>query len=142
MRINEEGFRRVLEAYEPGKTEAEIMAPSASYFVAAGTGRHAMNMVLSGERGRSLPEFKIPSETRRIEPDDLLLYSLEIAGPGGHWVEFSRALIAGEPSETTRAMAEAYAEYAEAITGAMRDGAAEPLSRVPLRLFSGSEESA
>ena len=123
MRINEEGLWRVLEAYEPGRTEAEIMAPSASYFVAAGTGRHAMNMVLSGERGRSLPEFKIPSETRRVEPDDLLLYSLEIAGPGGHWVEFSRALIAGEPSDTTRAMAEAYAEYGEAIVSAMRDGA-------------------
>ena len=122
MRINEEGFRRVLAAYEPGRTEAEIMAPTASYFVAAGTGRHAMNMVLSGERGRSLPEFKIPSERRRVEPDDLLLYSLEIAGPGGHWVEFSRALIAGEPSGTTRAMAEAYAEYGEAITDAMRDG--------------------
>ena len=136
MRINEEGFRRVLEAYEPGKTEAEIMAPSASYFVAAGTGRHAMNMVLSGGRGRSLPEFKIPSETRRAEPDDLLLYSLEIAGPGGHWVEFSRALIAGAPSETTRAMAEAYAEYGEAITGAMRDGAtAHEVHRAASRPF-------
>ena len=123
MSINEEGFWRVLEAYASGKTEAEIMAPSASYFVAAGTGRHAMNMVLSGEGGRSLPEFKIPSETRRVEADDLLLYSLEIAGPGGHWVEFSRALIAGKPSETTRVMAEAYAEYGDAIRAAMRDGA-------------------
>jgi Xaa-Pro dipeptidase len=123
MRINEEGFWRVLEAYEPGRTEAEIMAPSASYFVAAGTGRHAMNMVLSGEGGRSLPEFKIPSESRRVQADDLLLYSLEIAGPRGHWVEFSRALIAGEPSPTTQAMAEAYAEYGEAIQAAMRDGA-------------------
>jgi Xaa-Pro dipeptidase len=123
MRINEEGFRRVLAAYDPGRTEAEIMAPSASYFVAVGTGRHAMNMVLSGERGRSLPEFKIPSETRRVEADDLLLYSLEIAGPGGHWVEFSRALIAGEPSATTKVMAEAYGEYGEAIRGALREGA-------------------
>jgi Xaa-Pro dipeptidase len=136
MRINEEGFWRVLEAYEPGRTEAEIMAPSASYFVAAGTGRHAMNMVLSGEGGRSLPEFKIPSETRRVEADDLLLYSLEIAGPRGHWVEFSRALIAGEPSATTRAMAEAYAEYGEAITGAMRDGAtAHDVHRAASRPF-------
>ena len=122
MSINEEGFWRVLESYAPGRTEAEIMAPSASYFVAAGTGRHAMNMVLSGERGRSLPEFKIPSETRRVREDDLLLYSLEIAGPGGHWVEFSRALIAGKPSATTAAMAEAYAEYGDAIRSAMRDG--------------------
>jgi Xaa-Pro aminopeptidase len=136
MSINEEGFWRVLEAYGPGRTEAEIMAPSASYFVAAGTGRHAMNMVLSGERGRSLPEFKIPSETRRVEADDLLLFSLEIAGPGGHWVEFSRALIAGEPSGTTRAMSEAYAEYGQAIAGAMRDGAtAHDVHRAASRPF-------
>jgi Xaa-Pro dipeptidase len=136
MSINEEGFRRVLDAYEPGRTEAEIMASSASYFVAAGTGRHAMNMVLSGESGRSLPEFKIPSETRRVQADDLLLYSLEIAGPGGHWVEFSRALIAGEPSPTTRSMAEAYGEYGDAIRGAMRDGAtAHDVHRAASRPF-------
>jgi Xaa-Pro aminopeptidase len=136
MSINEEGFWRVLEAYEPGRTEAEIMAPSASYFVAAGTGRHAMNMVLSGAAGRSLPEFKIPSQTRRVQPDDLLLYSLEIAGPGGHWVEFSRGLIAAKPSATTRSMAEAYAEYGEAVCGAMRDGAtAHDVHRAASRPF-------
>jgi Xaa-Pro dipeptidase len=136
MSINEEGFWRVLDGYEPGRTEAEIMSPSASYFVAAGTGRHAMNMVLSGAGGRSLPEFKIPSETRRVHVDDLLLYSLEIAGPGGHWVEFSRALIAGEPSATTKAMAEAYSEYGETIRNAMRDGAtAHDVHRAASRPF-------
>ena len=33
VNINEEGFWEVLRAYEPGKTEAEIMAPAAARFV-------------------------------------------------------------------------------------------------------------
>ena len=41
-----------------------------------------MNMVLaSGPPGGRGPEFVIPSETRRVAADDLLLYSLEIGGP-------------------------------------------------------------
>src|SRR6266496_5977674 len=84
VEVNEQGFWTVLEAYEPGKTEAEIMAPAAARFVELGTGRHAMNMVLAhGPRGGARPEFVIPSETRRVSPDDLLLYSLEIGGPSG-----------------------------------------------------------
>ena len=34
--------------------------------------------------------FKVPRD-RKVNADDLLLYSLEIAGPEGYWVEFSRA---------------------------------------------------
>ncbi|MBI3990007.1 MAG: nuclear transport factor 2 family protein [candidate division NC10 bacterium] len=60
-------------------------------FVELGTGRLTMDMVLSGPHGSAEPELRIPDHTRSIEPDDLLLYSFEIAGPGGHWVEFSRA---------------------------------------------------
>ena len=123
VRINEEGFWTVLAAYEPGKTEAEIMAPGAARFVELGTGRHAMNMVLAhGPPGAARPEFVIPSETRRVEPDDLLLYSLEIAGPGGHWAEVSRPIMAGEPSEQTAAMLEAYREYGEVARARMRAG--------------------
>ena len=39
------------------------------------------------------PSSSIPSATRRIEQDDLLLYGLEIAASGGHWVEFSRPVL-------------------------------------------------
>ncbi len=121
--INEEGFWTVLAAYEPGKTEAEIMAPGAARFVELGTGRHAMNMVLAhGPPGAARPEFVIPSETRRVEPDDLLLYSLEIAGPGGHWAEVSRPIMAGEPSAQTAAMLDAYREYGEVARARMRAG--------------------
>ena len=97
--------------------------PPRRRFVELGCGRHAMNMVLSGTGGEANPEFKIPSETRPVEPDDLLLYSLEIAGPGGHWVEVSRPLIAGEPSDLTKQMMEAYEEYYETAQRTLVEGA-------------------
>ena len=47
--------------------------------------------------------------------------SLEIAGPGGHWVEVSRAL--GTPNAEVARMLEAYEEYFEAAKTALRPGA-------------------
>jgi Xaa-Pro aminopeptidase len=123
VRINEAGFWTVLSAYEPGKTEAEIMAPAAARFVELGTGRHAMNMVLAhGPPGGARPEFVIPSETRKVGAEDLLLYSLEIGGPSGHWAEVSRPVMAGRPSAATADMLKAYVEYTEAARAVMKEG--------------------
>ena len=52
-----------------------------------------------------------------------MLPSLEVAGPGGHWVEVSRAICPGEPSDDTKRMLEAYEEYFEAAPAALRAGA-------------------
>ncbi|MFN2467679.1 MAG: M24 family metallopeptidase [Gaiellaceae bacterium] len=123
MRINEEGFRVVLDAYEVGRTEAEVMAEAERLFTAAGTYRTTMDMVLGGGEGAAWPEFRFPAHDRRIERDDLLLYGLEIAGPGGHWVEFSRPICAGTPSPETLSAMEAYGEYFEAARTGMRAGA-------------------
>ena len=123
FRINEEGFWAVLAAYEVGKTEAAIMGEAERVFAAAGTYRTTMDMVLTGTGGAAGPEFKLPDHTRRIGHDDLLLYGLEIAGVGGHWVEVSRAICAGEPSDETKQMMEAYTEYYDAAREALRDGA-------------------
>jgi Xaa-Pro dipeptidase len=122
VRINTEGFWVFLEAFEPGQTEQELIAPCEEYFVAAGCGRATMDMVLVGENGSALPEFKIGGG-RRISATDMVLPSLEIAGPGGHWVEISRAICAGEPSSESLRMLEAYEEYDEAARKAMRPGA-------------------
>ena len=113
VRINTEGFWIFLEQFEPGKTEREILAPCEEYFVAQGCGRLTMDMVLTGPNGAALPEFKIAGDYR-IEATDMVLPSLEIAGPGGHWVEVSRAICPGEPSDETKRMLEAYEEYYEA----------------------------
>jgi Xaa-Pro aminopeptidase len=122
VRINTEGFWVFIDAYEPGKSEREILAPCEEYFVAQGCGRWTMDMVLDGPQGAALPEFKIAG-TRPVEATDMLLPSLEIAGPGGHWVEVSRAICAGEPSDETKRMLEAYEEYYELAPTALRVGA-------------------
>lgn len=123
MRINEAGVEAVLRAYEPGKTEAELMGEAERVFTAAGCYRTTMDMILGGPDGAAYPEFKFPSAERRLERDDLLLYGLEIAGPGGHWVEFSRPICAGRPSAETRSAMDAYHEYYEAAKRTMKAGA-------------------
>jgi Xaa-Pro aminopeptidase len=121
FRINEEGFWALLEAYEIGKTEAELMGEAERVFSAAGTYRTTMDMVLTGEGGGAGPEFKFPS-LRRVGEDDLLLYGLEVAGPGGHWVEFSRPICAGTPNAETLSALDAYHEYFDAAKQTMREG--------------------
>ncbi len=122
VRVNEEGFWVFLEHFAPGKSERDVLAPCERYFVEQGCGRLTMNMVLTGERGAALPEFKIAGG-RPIAASDMVLPSLEIAAAGGHWVEISRAICAGEPSDETRQMLEAYEEYHEAARASLRDGA-------------------
>jgi Xaa-Pro dipeptidase len=122
VRINTEGFWIFHEGFAAGRTEQELLAPCEDYFVASGCGRATMDMVLVGENGSALPEFKIAG-SRPIAETDMVLPSLEIAGPGGHWVEVSRAICASEPSAESQRMLEAYEEYDEAARQAMRPGA-------------------
>jgi len=121
MDIILEGFWALVAAYDAGKTEAEIMAPAVERFFARGAGPQMMNIVLSGTNGEAEAHFKVPGN-RIVHPDDLLLYSLEIAGPEGYWVEFSRPLIRGQVSPRTAAMAEVYPEALEAARLRMREG--------------------
>jgi Xaa-Pro aminopeptidase len=123
VRINERGFEIFLEAYSPGKSAAEVMAAAEEWFVAEGCGRLTQNMVLTGTDSFARPEFKI-ARKEEILPA-FLLPSLEVAGPGMHWVEVSRAIAARHAvlSADTERMAEAYGEYFEAARRAMRPGA-------------------
>jgi Xaa-Pro dipeptidase len=122
VRINERGFEIFLDAYAPGKTAAAVMAAAEEWFVAEGCGRLTMNMVLTGTDAFARPEFKI---ARREEVlGAFLLPSLEVAGPGMHWVEVSRAIASRDAalSGDTERMLEAYLEYHEAAREAMRPG--------------------
>jgi Xaa-Pro aminopeptidase len=121
VRINTGGFWVFLEHFAPGKTEREVLAPCEEYFVAQGCGRWTMDMVLDGASGSARPEFKIAG-ARRFGPGDCVLPSLEVAGPGGHWVEVSRAICPGGPSDDTKRMLEAYEEYHAVAPAALRAG--------------------
>jgi len=123
VRINERGFEIFFAAYAPGKTAAEVMAAAEECFVAEGCGRLTMNMVLTGTDTFARPEFKIARRTEVL--GEFVLPSLEVAGPGMHWVEVSRAIAASGAtlSEDTERMLDAYLEYFEAARSAMRPGA-------------------
>jgi Xaa-Pro dipeptidase len=123
VRINQRGFEIFLEAYEPGRSAAQVMAAAEEWFVAEGCGRLTMNMVLTGTDSYARPEFKIARREEALPR--FVLPSLEVAGPGMHWVEVSRAIAARdqELSEDTVRMAEAYDEYVEAARRSMRPGA-------------------
>jgi Xaa-Pro dipeptidase len=123
VRINERGFEIFLEAYAPGKTAAEVMAAAEEWFVAEGCGRLTMNMVLTGTDSYARPEFKIARREEILKR--FMLPSLEVAGPGMHWVEVSRAIAARDAtlSDDTQRMLEAYDEYFAAAGAAMRPGA-------------------
>lgn len=121
MDIILDGFWALVGAYEPGKTEAEIMAPAVERFFARGAGPRMMNILLSGTHGEAEAFFKVPGQ-RVVEANDLLLYSLEVTGAGGYWVEFSRPLLQGKPSAMTQKMADAYPAALEAARKLMRAG--------------------
>jgi Xaa-Pro dipeptidase len=125
VRINQRGFEFWLGAYAPGKTAAEVMAVAEEYFVEEGCGRLTMNMVLTapGRSGLAYPEFRIARKEEIL--GDFVLPSLEVAGPGMHWVEVSRAVAAAGTalSDDTRRMMDAYGEYFEASASAIRPGA-------------------
>lgn len=121
VRINTEGFRIFCEEFRVGRSEREVLAPCEEYFVSQGCGRWTMDMVLDGPNGGALPEFKIAG-SRRFGATDCVLPSLEVAGPGGHWVEVSRAICPGEPNGETRQMLEAYEEYYAVAPAALRPG--------------------
>ena len=113
VRINTDGFWAFLGAWAPGRTAADVLAPAEKLFVERGCGRLTMNMVLVGA------EFAIARSDLVLGA--FCIPSLEIAGPGGHWVEVSRAI--GAPNAEVERMAEAYDEYFEAARGALRPGA-------------------
>jgi Xaa-Pro dipeptidase len=113
VRINAAGFWAFVDAFAPGRSAAEVLAPAERLFIEEGCGRLTMNMVLVG------PEFALARDDLVL--GDFCIPSLEIAGPGGHWVEVSRAI--GKPNDEVGRMLEAYEEYYAAAHAALRPGA-------------------
>ena len=101
FRINEDGVRAVVAAYEVGKTEAELMGVAEQVFTAAGAYRTTMDMVLTGENGGAGPEFKFPSAApdRRRRPAPLRPRDRRAGRPLGRVL--SSDLRRREPSDAT-----------------------------------------
>ena len=123
MDINKAGVLAVIQAYQAGRTEAELMGVAEHTFAAMGTARCTMDMVLTGPNGSILPQMVFSKPDRAVQDSDGLLYGLEVAGRGGHWVEFSRLLAPRGVSAETRRLLDAYAEFHELVKTHLRAGA-------------------
>jgi Xaa-Pro aminopeptidase len=138
MDINKAGVLAVVQAYRAGMTEAELMGVAEQVFTSMGTARNTMDMVLVGPNGSLLPQMVFPDAHRRVQDSDGLLYGLEVAGQGGHWVEFSRLLAPrGIDSETERLM-DAYEEFHALVGEHLRAGSsANDVHRKCIKPFEG-----
>ena len=123
MDINKGAVLAVIKAYQPGKSEAELMAVAEHAFAQRGTARSTMNMVLTGPNGSIHPQMVFADPQRKVQDTDGLLYGLEGAGQGGHWVEFSRVIAPKGLDDMTKRLLEAYQEYDELLLTHLKEGA-------------------
>lgn len=121
MAINKAGVLAVLRAYKEGMTEAQLMGVAEDVFAAAGTARKTMDMICTGPNGSIQPQMVFPTG-RKVRDTDAMVYGLEIAGEGGHWVEFSRVLAPRGIDSTTNEMFTAYQEFHELAKTHMKAG--------------------
>ena len=121
MEINKQGVLDVIKAYQPGKTEAELMGVAEQTFVAAGCARNTMDMVQIGPNGSLRPQMVFPSN-RPVSASDGLMYGLEISGEGGHWTEFSRPLMPSGMDTITTDMMNAHQEFHALVKENMKAG--------------------
>jgi Xaa-Pro dipeptidase len=121
MDINKAGVLAVINAYQDGKAEAELMGVAEQVFSSMGCARNTMNMILTGPDGSLLPKMVFPSQ-RPVRASDGLMYGLEISGEGGHWVEFSRVLAPNGLDDTMQEMMRAYEEFHELAKEHMKAG--------------------
>jgi len=135
MAINKAGVLEVIRAYEPGKTEAELMGVAENVFAAAGCARNTMDMVQMGPNGSLLPQMVFPTN-RPVQASDGMLYGLEISGEGGHWVEYSRPLMPEGMDSITADMMAAHQEFHALVRENMKAGrTAEAVYRACMKPF-------
>lgn len=121
MDINKQGVLEVIKAYQPGKTEAELMGVAENLFATAGCARNTMDMVQMGPNGSLLPQMVFPTN-RPLQDSDGMMYGLEISGEGGHWVEYSRPLMPNGMDAITRDMMDAQQEFHALVRENMKAG--------------------
>ena len=140
MKINKAGVLAVMQAYEAGKTENELMGVAEHTFASMGTARNTMNMVLMGSNGSLLPQMVFADPNRCVEDSDAMLYGLEVSGPGGHWVEFSRLIAPQGISAATQRLMDAYQEFHALVAENLKAGAsAHEVHRKCIKPFEGKD---
>jgi Xaa-Pro aminopeptidase len=122
-RIAERCFERLLEVTAPGETERAVGAEM--YRVAYSLGGEDplfLTMTgLLGANGRVAPSFGPPGD-RVLGQGDQFIFSFELIGPLGYWMEFARMVVLVESSELQQRLNSAVRAGMEAAEAALRPG--------------------
>jgi Xaa-Pro aminopeptidase len=122
-RIADACFDRLLEIARTGLTERAIGAAMYERCYALG-GEDPLFLSMAPQRdgdGKVLGTFGPPAD-RVLGPGDQHIFSFELVGPLGYWVEFARMVVLGEPSELQVRMNAAVAAGLQAGQQQMRPG--------------------
>lgn len=111
-RIIEEGFYDIVDHAKVGMTEEEAVSVAYSKVHSLGA-KDTLFLTLSSDESGSIEPYFLAPRPRKIKKNDYLIISLEITGPTGHWVEFSRMLCFGDKDEETEKLANVYKECME-----------------------------
>ena len=121
-RIADACFERLLELVRPGATERELGAPlyERCYALGGETALPSMYPESPGD-GTVAGKFAPPGD-RVLRPGDQHIFSFELIGPRGYWVELARMIVLGEPDELQVRMNAAVTAGLEAGRALMRPG--------------------
>lgn len=116
-------FARLLEIVRPGITERSIGAEMYRCGYALG-GEDPLFLTMyatAAGDGRATGRFGPPGD-RVLHSGDLHIFSFELVGPTGYWVELSRMVVLGHPTELQRRMNAAVRAGMDAAAATMRPG--------------------
>jgi Xaa-Pro aminopeptidase len=122
--IAEKCFARLLEIARPGITEREIGAEMYKTMFLLG-GEDPLFLSMSGERmpdGTSAPRWNAPRD-RVLHVGDQFVFSFELIGRLGYWMEFARAVVFGTPTDDQVRLNRAAADGMRAAADRMMPGA-------------------
>ena len=121
--ITDACFERLLELVRPGVSERELGAAMYERCYALG-GEDPLFLSMYPESpgdGTVAGKFGPPGD-RVLQPGDVHIFSFELIGPRGYWVELARMIVLGEPDELQVRMNAAVAAGLEAGRAQMRPG--------------------
>ena len=123
-RIAEACFERLLEITRAGMTEREVGAAMYERCFALG-GEDPLFLTMYGVEvgGQVRGRFGVPVD-RVLDTGSLFVFSFELVGRLGYWMEFARMVVLGTPSELQVRLNAAVRDGMEAAAAAMIPGAA------------------
>ena len=106
--IAEEGFEVLMQQVKNGARIRDIAISVFDEIFRNGSHFYDTSVLaLWGSGGQAGPYFLLPDSDYKLKPDDMFIFSLELAGPAGYWVELSRIFCTGRPSSIGKSLSEA-----------------------------------